>query len=156
MIWRSSDIHDPMRFVLEPPQGVGDIRLGTAPSELAQIISRYGEVREFRRTPEAQPGWMISAPGLIFFVYRDSDGLVDAIEIARPEEPSKIQVTYRDINLFAEPASSVVERLEQEVWTSRQPKVAGRIPPRTFCSRFRGMMAPKARTVCPSIWGQSW
>ncbi|HEX6393441.1 MAG TPA: hypothetical protein VFZ97_08365 [Acidimicrobiales bacterium] len=100
-----------MQFVLEPPNGVLDIRLGVTLSAVAEVLWRYGDIEEFQRTPEAPPGWVARGDGVTIFVYSDSAGMADAIEFARPTDPTTDQVTFGGVNLFAEPADTVVELL---------------------------------------------
>jgi hypothetical protein len=102
-----------MHLVLEPPHGVGDVRLGTSRSEIAKVLRAYRGIENFPRTPEAEPGWLVGASGTTYFVYCDANGRVDSVGFARPADPLIDEVTIREINLFADPAKSVVERLEQ-------------------------------------------
>lgn len=102
-----------MRFVLDPPHGVGNVRLGTSRSEVADVLRSYGEIEEFRRTPEAELGWIVRAGGTTLFVYCDASGRVDGVEFARPADPLIDQVLLREINLCADPAGAVIDRLHQ-------------------------------------------
>ena len=103
-----------MSFVLDPPHGVNDIQLGVSRTGVVDVLSQYGEVTEFRRGgPGSEPGWQVRGARIQFFVYCDASGLVNAIEFARPTDPSAEAVTFRGINLFAEPAEAVVVQLQE-------------------------------------------
>lgn len=101
-----------MDFVLDPPQGVGDIALGATRSEALQVLRRYGDAREFRRGGDDEPGWVVPDIEPVVFVYFDSQGLVDAVELGRPGDPAANQVTFRGVNLFVDTADSVISALE--------------------------------------------
>src|SRR5213593_980986 len=100
-----------MRFDLDPPVGVGQLRLGMTREEARQALAKLGDPREFRRD-NSPPGWVVNRASAIF-VYCDVTGLVNAIEFATPGFGTNAsdQVRYRGIDVFSTPATDVVAAL---------------------------------------------
>ncbi|GAB2591703.1 hypothetical protein Aab01nite_38680 [Paractinoplanes abujensis] len=105
-----------MEFVLDPPYGIGPLRLGLTADEARTALAFLGPL-------PANPtgGLMIHRPsGLslgVGFGAGPTSGRVNAIEAGRPDSPGDT-VTFRNVNLFELPALTVVERLSEHArWT---------------------------------------
>jgi hypothetical protein len=98
---------------LDPPRGFGDLQIGM-PIEAAELVLRE------------MPGYVSPVAGEVRnkgFAHYDSqlsisldfgiDGVVDAIEIFRPEQG--VEVTFCGLSLFEEPAGSVISAAVRNV-----------------------------------------
>jgi hypothetical protein len=95
----------PMRFELEPPDGVGLLRLGMTADEAKAALEQLGEVELGR-----QDGLYAQRPsGLGFTAHLGADDRVNAIEVWRPQADDVVH--YRDVDVFGLPALEVVARL---------------------------------------------
>lgn len=100
-----------MDFELEPPFGVGPLRLGMTADEARSALRPLG-----RLAPEAHSEFALNLPsGLRFSLGFGAAGparnRVNAIEIWRPAEHDVVR--YRDVDVFATPARTVVERIRR-------------------------------------------
>jgi hypothetical protein len=100
-----------MEFVLEPPVGVGPLRLGMTADEARSALQPLG-----RLAPESQGEFALTLPsGLRFSLGFGAAGptlnRVNAIELWRPCEHDVVR--YRDVDVFGLPAREVVERVRR-------------------------------------------
>ncbi|WP_238019923.1 hypothetical protein KZZ52_26720 [Dactylosporangium sp. AC04546] len=101
-----------MEFVLDPPNGVGPLRLGMAPDEARAALETLGPLES---TAHGELAVHLTS-GLGFSVgfgigaTRDQ---VNAIEVWRPHQ--RDVVLYRDVDVFGLPALVVVERLRRHI-----------------------------------------
>ena len=101
-----------MEVVLDPPRGVGPLRLGMTPDEARAALETLG-------VPAPASGGELALhldSGLGFSVGFGAGatlGRVNAIEVWRPRERDVVR--YRDVDVFGLPALEVVERLRQYV-----------------------------------------
>ncbi|CAN3980768.1 hypothetical protein [Kitasatospora purpeofusca] len=100
-----------MLIDLDPPRGFGDLAIGMPIEEAEQILReipgfmppRVGEVRN--------KGFAHYDSELSISLGFDSRGAVNAIELFRPG--GDVQVTFRGLSLFGEPADVVIARLAE-------------------------------------------
>ncbi|MFC4145142.1 hypothetical protein ACFO0M_02630 [Micromonospora mangrovi] len=101
-----------MELVLDPPHGVGPLRLGMRIDEARAALRTLGPL-----TPTAHGEVALHLPsGLGFsvgFGVGPTRDRVNAIELWRPTEQDVVR--YRDVDLFGLPALDVVERLRRHV-----------------------------------------
>ncbi|MFD0975015.1 hypothetical protein ACFQ3X_41840 [Plantactinospora endophytica] len=101
-----------MEFVLDPPHGVGPLRLGMTTDEARVALETLGPLE-----PTASGELAVHLPsGLGFsvgFGVGPTWGRVNAIEVWRP--PERDVVRYRDVDVFGVPALEVVERLRRHL-----------------------------------------
>jgi hypothetical protein len=123
-----------MEFVLEPPHGVGPLRIGMTTAEARAALETLG-----RLTPAVHGELALHLPnGLGFsvgFGVGPTSGRVNAIEVWRPHEPDVV-LRYRDVDVFGLPALEVVERLRPHV----------ELEPNTDDDGFT------ARELCLALW----
>ncbi len=96
-----------MEFELEPPHGVGPLRLGMTADEARAALAALGGLSG----SPATSFWATRPSGLAFTVGFGVDGRVNAVEVARPEGTDVVR--YRDVDVFGLPALAVVERLRR-------------------------------------------
>jgi len=101
-----------MEFEIDPPRGVGPLRLGMTPDEARAALETLGPL-----TPSTQGALALNLPsGLGFsvgFGVGPTRDRVNAIEVWRPFERDVVR--YRDVDLFGLPAVEVVRRLGRYV-----------------------------------------
>jgi hypothetical protein len=101
-----------MELVLDPPRGVGLVRLGMTPDEARAALETFGPL-----TPATHGGLaMHLASGLglsVGFGVGPTLNRVNAIEVWRPDERDVVR--YRDVDIFGLPALEVVARLGRHV-----------------------------------------
>ncbi|MEH1166735.1 hypothetical protein V6V47_15260 [Micromonospora sp. CPCC 205539] len=101
-----------MEFVLDPPRGVGPLRLGMTTDEACGALETLG-----RLTPTAHGELAVHLPsGLGFsvgFGVGSTRDRVNAIEVWRPQEHDLVR--YHDVDVFGLPAPEVVKRLRHHV-----------------------------------------
>lgn len=96
---------------LDPPRGAGDLAIGMPIEEAERVLREIpgfmppvaGEVRN--------KGFAHYDSELSISLDFDSRGVVRAIELFRPE--SDVQVTFRGLSLFEEPADFLIARLSE-------------------------------------------
>ena len=101
-----------MVIELDPPRGVGDLRIGMPIGVAEQIMREMpgfvppgpGEVRN--------KGFAHFGSDLSISLDFDSAGIVKAVELFRPE--GDVQVVFRGISVFEETADSVISRVSQD------------------------------------------
>ena len=107
-----------MQFSLTP-EGVGTIRLGMTREEARVALLPLGEVEPFRRGTKLRSGeladWRVHRYRMAVFVYCDTAGCVNAIELASPGPgvPASDQVTFDGVDLFIDPADAVIDSLRE-------------------------------------------
>jgi hypothetical protein len=108
-----------MRFDLDPPHGVGALRIGTSREEARKELEKLGQCRPFARY-DSPPGWLVdrgrSGNGTTaIFAYCDPGGQVNAIEFGTPGFGTRAEdeIVYRDIDVFRSPASEVVAAIRR-------------------------------------------
>ncbi|MBL7256372.1 hypothetical protein [Paractinoplanes lichenicola] len=117
-----------MEFVLDPPYGVGPLRLGMTPDAARTALEFLGPL-----PPNPTGGPLVHRPsGLGLSVG------VDAIEVWRPHDPVDT-VTYRNVNVFELPALTVVERLSEH--TQLVPDGDGFVAPELLLALWRPFAA---------------
>ncbi len=101
-----------MEFALDPPRGVGPLRLGLTLDEARAALETLGPL-----TSPASSELAVHLPsGLRFsvgFGVGPTGNQVNAIEIWRPHADDVLR--YRDVNVFGLPALEVVERLREHI-----------------------------------------
>src|SRR5216684_9141314 len=103
--------HIHVRFDLDPPHGVGALRIGMTRKEARKALETLGQCRPFARY-KSPPGWLLDRGRAgngttAIFAYCDASGQVDAIEFGTPGfgVPAEDEIVYRDIDVFRSPAS---------------------------------------------------
>jgi hypothetical protein len=101
-----------MELALDPPRGVGPLRLGLTVDEARSALGTLGPL-----TSPTSGGLAVNLPsGLGFsvgFNVGPTGNRVNAIEIWRPHAHDVLR--YRDVNVFGLPALEVVERMRKHV-----------------------------------------
>jgi hypothetical protein len=101
-----------MEFVLEPPHGVGPLRLGMTTEEARVALETLGPL-----VPTASGELAVHLPsGLGFsvgFGVGPTRGRVNAIEVWRPHERDVVR--YRDVDVFGVATLEVVKRLRRHI-----------------------------------------
>ncbi|WP_412738626.1 hypothetical protein [Krasilnikovia sp. MM14-A1259] len=99
-----------MELLLDPPYGIGPLRLGMAADEVRAALETIGP-------PQPMVNGEIAlhlASGLGFSVgFEATLDRVDAIEVWRPHERDVVR--YRDVDVFGLPALEVVGQLRRHV-----------------------------------------
>jgi hypothetical protein len=108
-----------MRFDLDPPYGVGALRLGMTREEARKALETLGQCRPFARY-NSPPGWLVdrgrSGNGTTaIFAYCNASGQLNAIEFGTPGFgiPAEDEIVYRDIDVFRSPASEVLAAIHR-------------------------------------------
>jgi hypothetical protein len=108
-----------MRFDLDPPYGVGALRIGMTREEARKALETLGQCRPFARH-NSPPGWLVdrgrSGNGTTaIFAYCDASGQVNAIEFGTPGfgTPAEDEIVYRDIDVFRSPVAEVVAAIRR-------------------------------------------
>lgn len=104
--------HQRMEFLLDPPFGVGPLRLGMTPDEARAALESIGPLQATAYGELA----VHLASGLGFsvgFGIGATLNRVNAIEVWRPDERDVVR--YRDVDVFGPPALEVVEQLRRHV-----------------------------------------
>ena len=99
-----------MRLVLDPPQSVGPIRIGMPFADAEALLRGIPGYLPRKPGTRVNPGFAHYESGLSVSVGRDRQGLVEAVEVFRPER--EVSVLFRDIAVFALPAEEVTNRLQ--------------------------------------------
>ncbi|HEX6684132.1 MAG TPA: hypothetical protein VF062_15115 [Candidatus Limnocylindrales bacterium] len=102
-----------MDYVLEPPHGVGPLRLGMTVEEAKAALESLGPLEP---TIEGGGYFVFLPSGLGFnvgFGAGPSRDRVNAIELHRPGSADTVR--FRDVDVFALPALEVVERLRRHI-----------------------------------------
>ena len=101
-----------MELVIDPPRGIGPVRLGMTPGEARAALETLGPL-----TPTAYGELAVHLPsglGLsVGFGVGPTRDRVNAIEVWRPHERDVVR--YRDVDVFGLPALEVVARLGREI-----------------------------------------
>lgn len=101
-----------MEMVLDPPDGVGPLRLGMTPNEARAALETIGPL-----TPTADGTLAVNLPsglGLsVGFGVGPTRDRVNAIEVWRPNQHDVVR--YRDVDIFGLPALEVVRLLRRYV-----------------------------------------
>ena len=107
-----------VQFVLTQ-DGVGAVGLGMSREEARAVVSSWGKVEPFSRGTKLQPGeladWFVLRDGMAVFVYCDTDGFVNAIEVSSPGHGvvASDQVSFDGVDLFVDPADAVIDALRE-------------------------------------------
>jgi hypothetical protein len=133
-----------VRFDLDPPNGVGALRIGMTREEARKALETLGQCRPFARY-DSPPGWLVdrgrSGNGTTaIFAYCDASGHVDAIEFGTPGfgTPAEDGIVYRDIDLFRSPASEVVATIRQlGVILEEKEAASSFVAPNVFLALWR-------------------
>ncbi|GAA2807982.1 hypothetical protein [Crossiella cryophila] len=97
-----------MDFHLDPPTGVGPLRIGMPRREANTALDSLRDPTAL--SPSDRPGQHIFRPsGLMISIHCLHDQL-QAVELARPTDPGD-RVLFHDVDVFALPAREVVGRL---------------------------------------------
>ena len=96
-----------MHFDLDPPHGVGPLRLGMTLDETRAALITLGDLDGGEQTGL----WATRPSGLGFNPGFGSTGRLDSVEITRPHALDVVR--YRDVDVFGLPALEVVERLRR-------------------------------------------
>lgn len=100
-----------MDVELRPPTGVVGILIGSTRADAHDQCSRLGSPADFRRGGEESPSLTVRrSSGLSLFVYFDTDDLVNAIEVGRPDG-NEDAVLYKGLDVFNTSAEDLIERL---------------------------------------------
>lgn len=101
-----------MDFLLDPPLGVGPLRLGMAPDEVRAALESIGPLQ-----PTAYGELAVHLSSGLGFSVGFGVGVtldrVNAIEVWRPHERDVVR--YHDVDVFGLPALQVVEQLRRHV-----------------------------------------
>lgn len=101
-----------MDFILDPPTGVGALKIGMAREEMGLALEQFGTPIPFARGGSPL-GWRLERPATIF-TYCDGNDRTDAIEFATPGRRSNDHVLFRGIDLFRATVAEVLDHLNQE------------------------------------------
>lgn len=104
--------HRRMEFLLDPPYGIGPLRLGMTPDEARTVLETIGPLQPTTRGEVA----LHLASGLGFsvgFWVGPTLDRVNAIEVWCPHERDVVR--YRDVDVFGLPALEVVRQLRCHV-----------------------------------------
>jgi hypothetical protein len=109
---RKSCEYEQMEFVLDPPHGVGPLRLGMAVDEARSALAALGPLDSTAHGELALhlPSGLGFSVGFGVGPTRDR---VNAIELWRPTERDLVR--YQHIDVFGLPAREVVQRLQRVV-----------------------------------------
>ncbi|MEV0809526.1 hypothetical protein [Micromonospora sp. NPDC050200] len=101
-----------MEFVLDPPHGIGPLRLGMTAEEARAALETLGPLTPtaFGELAQHLPSGLGFSVGFGVGPARDR---VNAIEVWRPHERDVVR--FRDVDVFGLPALEVVERLRCHV-----------------------------------------
>jgi hypothetical protein len=126
-----------MKLELDPPRGVGDVRIGM-PIEAAE------------QQLEQLPGFVPPAPGerrnkgfahyeseLSISLDFDHRGVVRAVEVFRPE--GDVQVLFQGISVFEQPADEVIARLADRYRTEIEDDGLNVTAPDVFIGFWRSV-----------------
>lgn len=99
-----------MLFELEPPHGVGPLRLGMTSEQSQAALSTLGRV-----SFSCLGGrYYVVRPGGLFICPRQQGGVVESICLEGPPAPDSDDVVrYRGIDVFATPCHDVVRALRR-------------------------------------------
>ncbi|MFC9291782.1 hypothetical protein [Streptomyces sp. NPDC057052] len=100
-----------MRLELDPPRGVGDVRIGMPVDAAEQILNQLPGVVPPAPGERRNKGFVHYASELSISLDFDSRGVVRAVELFRPERD--VQIIFQGISVFEEPAEGVISRLAE-------------------------------------------
>jgi hypothetical protein len=119
-----------MEFALDPPHGVGPLRLGMTTDEARAALETLGPL-----TPTVDGEVALHLPsGLGFsvgFGVGRTSGRVNSIEVWRPHGVDVVR--YRDVDVFGLPALEVVDRLRAFVALTPSEDDEDSFSAREFC-----------------------
>ncbi len=92
--------------------GLGPATLGMTRTEIGEILKTWGTPKAFSRGASEEPGLMLILPEVTIFAYCDQNGSVNAIELARPDDPDTT-VEFDHVDLSGSPADTVLAELQQ-------------------------------------------
>jgi hypothetical protein len=99
-----------MVIELDPPRGVGLVRIGSSRAEAWRTLGNYGVVKHFSRAGKESSLVVRGQDNEVTIVaYFDSGDRVEAIEVARPA--AAVKVVYAGVDLFGTCADEVVRTL---------------------------------------------
>ncbi|MEV0094102.1 hypothetical protein [Streptomyces sp. NPDC050738] len=96
-----------MDFVLDPPTGVGPLRIGSSREEATAALEELRFPGHVHRSDE--PGRWLFRPSGLSFNLGCVRGVLESVEMGRPSGGDR--VLYRGIDLFGLPAKEVAARL---------------------------------------------
>ncbi|WP_344646932.1 hypothetical protein [Cryptosporangium japonicum] len=106
-----------MEFDLDPPHGVGSLRLGMGVDGTRAALSVFGEVSGSLATGL----WVHRRGGVSINPGFSPSGRLDAIELHGSPEQEFDVVRYRDVDVFGLPALDVAERLRRHTTVRVEP-----------------------------------
>lgn len=99
-----------MDLILDPPHGVGPIRIGMPFEEAVQVLHAIdGFIPQSDTGGYRSPGFAHFESGMSISLAPDNCGAVKAAEVYRPD--GDVRVLYGDIDLFNRPAAEVIRLL---------------------------------------------
>lgn len=99
-----------MGIVLAPPTGAAGVCIGAGRAEAARQAAVHGDPETFRRGDETIASLIVrGTSGPTIFVYFDDSDVVNAVELARPDDGES--VTFHDIDVFGTPADEIIQAL---------------------------------------------
>lgn len=98
-----------MDLVIDPPRGVGPLRIGMTFVEGVELLHSLDGYRPPSPGHNSPPGFAHYESELTISLSPDRDGRVKAIELYRPERD--VTVLFGDISVFGTSADVVIRRL---------------------------------------------
>ncbi|MGQ4599912.1 hypothetical protein [Nocardia sp. R6R-6] len=127
-----------MEFVLDPPHGVGPLRLGMTPDEARAALETLGPLK-----PATHGEVALNLPGGLGFSVHFGAGptgnKVNAIEVWSPSEEDVVR--YHSVDVFGLPALEVVERLRRHIDLRENEDDDGFTSPERYLALWRPFAA---------------
>ncbi|GAB2974772.1 hypothetical protein [Saccharothrix stipae] len=98
-----------MELVIDPPRGVGPLRIGMPFDEAVELLRSLDGYRPPEPGRTNQPGYAHYESELTISLSPDREGRVRAVELYRPERG--VTILFGDIAVFDTPADEVIQRL---------------------------------------------
>ncbi|ROQ26219.1 hypothetical protein EDD98_5838 [Streptomyces sp. PanSC19] len=123
-----------MDFLLEPPAGVGPLRIGMPRHDADAALDSL-------RDPSApsasdRPGQHVFRPSGLMVSVHSMQGVLQAVEFARPLDTTD-RVLFHDLDVFALPAREVVAGIREHTRIEADPEEPAFIAPDLLLSFWR-------------------
>ncbi|MFD7026433.1 hypothetical protein ACFWAR_00115 [Streptomyces sp. NPDC059917] len=121
-----------MHLILDPPNGVGPLRLGMAFDEAVAAVLPWGEPRVIGGTPSRPKRRALgSFDGVGYTAFFDRDAYLDAVELWWPGEgkASGTRVLLDEHEVFTEPAEEILRLVRARGWTATAAETESPVVP---------------------------
>lgn len=124
-----------MNLELQPPIGVGPVRIGMTMDEAEAALRQIDGFKSGDTSLQQNPGWGHYEHALSISAFPGPGCLIEAIEVHRPSRP--VVVRYDGIDVFGLPAAEVTELLLAKTSIRMEESGAAAVAPELYLSLWR-------------------